>query len=147
MSRIAVIGLTAGILTACGPADQTPAAGSAAPTPAQAVTPAAEPPAAPVSAPRPAEPMSWEALQDRYQPMEVEPTDPLEALGYRAVICAHLVGEVGSGDPERERYLGAQIDKYRCEELPAEVRAMRDARSDEPSVVARLDTILAGLPY
>ena len=141
MSRSAVIGLTALILTACGPADQTPTAEPAAPTPAAA-------PAAAASAPQPSGPMSWEAMQDHYRQMEVEPTDPLEALEYRAVVCSHLSGEVGSGDPERERYLGAQIDEYRCEDaLVAEVRAMRDARSDEPAVVARLDTILAGLPY
>ena len=141
MSRIALIGLAALILTACGPADQAPTAEPAAPAAAAAAT-------APASAPRPSAPMSWEAMQDHYRQMEVEPTDPLEALEYRAVACAHFSSEVGSGDPEREQYLSAQIDKYRCEEaLVAEVRAMRDARSDEPAVLARLDTILAGLPY
>ena len=135
MSRIISIGLTALVLTACGPADQTPAAEPAAPAPV-----------APASAPQPSAPMSWEAIQDRYQMVEVEPTDPLEALEYRAVVCAHLSGEVGSEVPEREQDLNAQIEKYRCEDaLVAELRAMRDARSDEPAVVSRLDTILANL--
>lgn len=90
--------------------------------------------------------MSWEAMQDHYRSMEVEPTDPLEALEFRAVACSHFSGEVGSEDPERERFLRAQIDKYRCEDaLVAELRAMRDARSEEPVAVRRLDTILANL--
>lgn len=139
MFRTVVVGLGALILAGCGPGDQTPAAERAAPEPALT-------PAAPASAPRPAAAMSWEAMQDHYRSMEVEPTDPLEALEHRAVACAHFSGEVGSEDPERERYLNAQVDKYGCEgALVAEVRAMRDARSDEPVAVRRLDTILANL--
>ncbi|WP_332676975.1 hypothetical protein [Brevundimonas sp.] len=85
-------------------------------------------------------------MQDHYRLIEVEPTDPLEALEYRAVICAHLSGEVGSEVPEREQYLSTQIDKHRCEDpLVAEVRAMRQARSNDPAAVSRLDTILANL--
>ena|GEM_PF-4452095 len=128
MSRTFVIGLTALTLAACGPADQAP--------PAE--------PAAPASAPQPLAPMSWEAMQDRYQQVDVEPADPLEALEYRAVTCAYFSSEIGGDNPEREQFLNAQIDKHRCEDaLTAEVRAMRAARSDEPDVVARLDTILA----
>jgi hypothetical protein len=142
MSRIVAIGLTALILAACEPADQTPTTEPDAP--AQA---AEAPAAAPASAPQPSAPMSWEAMQDHYRQMEVEPTDPVEALEFRAVICSHLAGETGSGDPEREQFLNAQIDRYRCEPLVAEVRAMRDARADAPDVVARLDTVLEGIPY
>lgn len=139
MFRTVVVGLSALILTGCGPADQTPTAQTVAPEPV--LTPAAT-----ASAPKPPAPMSWEAMQDHYRLMEVEPTDPLEALEYRAVICAHLSGEIGGEAPEREQYLNAQIDKYRCEDaLVAEVRAMRDARSDEPAAVSRLETILANL--
>lgn len=139
MFRTVIVALGALILTGCGPADQAPAAEPAAPEPV--VTPAA-----PASAPRPSAPMSWEAMQDHYRSVEVEPTDPLEALEYRAVACAHFSGEVGSEDPERQRYINAQVDKYRCEDsLVAEVRAMRDARSDEPAAVRRLDTLLANL--
>lgn len=141
MSRTVVIGLTALILAACGPADQTPAAEPAAPEPAPTAAPMAT-----ASASQPRAPMSWEAMQDHYQHVEVEPADPLEALEYRAVVCAHLSGEVGSENPEREQFLNAQIEKYRCEDaLVAEVRAMREARSDEPAVVSRLDTLLANL--
>ncbi len=141
MSRTVVIGLTVLILAACGPADQTPTAETAAPASAPAPSQAAS-----ASPPRPPGPMSWEAMQDHYRLIEVEPTDPLEALEYRAVICAHLSGEVGSEVPEREQYLSTQIDKHRCEDpLVAEVRAMRQARSNDPAAVSRLDTILANL--
>lgn len=139
MSRIIAIGLTALIVAACGPADQTSTAEPAAPAPVPA-------PVAPASAPQPSAPMSWEAIQDRYQMVEVEPTDPLEALEYRAVTCAYFSGEIGGGSPEREQFLNAQIEKYRCEDaLLADLRAMRDARSDEPAVVSRIDTLLANL--
>ena len=143
MSRIVAIGLTALILAACEPADQTPTAEPAAPATTEAPAEAA----APASDPQPSAPMSWEAMQDHYRQMESEPTDPVEALEFRAVICSHLAGETGSGDPEREQYLNAQIDRYRCEPLVAEVRAMRDARSDAPAVVARLDAVLENIPY
>ncbi|WP_292107966.1 hypothetical protein [Brevundimonas sp.] len=144
MSRIVAIGLTALILAACEPADQTPTAEPHAPAQA-AEAPAPAPVAA--SAPQRSAPMSWEAMQNHYRQMEVEPTDPVEALEFRAVVCSHFAGEMGSGDPEREQFLNAQIDRYRCEPLVAEVRAMRDARSDAPAVAARLDTILEGIPY
>lgn len=140
MARMIAIGLTALVLAACGPADQTPTAETAAPAPSPAPV-SSEPAKAPQTAA-----MSWEAMQERYQQIEVEPTDPLEALEYRAVTCAYLSSEIGGDVPEREQFLYAQIDKYRCEDaLVAELRAMRDARADEPAVVARLDTILANL--
>jgi len=83
-------------------------------------------------------------MQDHYRQMEVEPTDPLEAMEMRAVLCSHYSGEFGGDNSERDQYLNAQIDKYRCgDELVAEARAMRDARSGEPTVKARLDTVLA----
>lgn len=138
MSRVIAIGLTAVILAACQPADQTPTAEPTAPAPA------AEPAAAdPASAPRAAAPMTWEAMQDRYQQMEGDPTDPLEALERRAVLCAHYSGEFGGDNSERDQWLNAQMDSYRCDDLVADARAMRDARSGEPDVAARLDTVLA----
>ena len=138
MSRIFAIGLTAVILTACQPANPTPPAAPAAAAPAAA--------AVSVSAPQPVAPMSWEAMQNHYRQMEVEPTDPLEALEMRAVLCTHFMGETGSENAEREQFLSAQMAKYRCGDmLVAEARAMRDARSHEPAVVLRLNTILAEL--
>lgn len=128
MSRMVVIGLTALILTACGPADQTPTGE----------------PAAAASAPEPSAPMSWEATKERYRQVEVQPSDPLEALEYRAVLCEHYSGEFGGDGSERDQGLQAQMDNLQCgEELLAEARAMRAARSSEPDVVARLNAIVA----
>ena len=152
MSRIAAIGLTAFILTACGPADQT-----APPEPATPATSAAteesataneptestETSAIPESAPPAPTLASWEAMQDHYRQIADQPTAPLEALEHRAVLCDHYRGEVGGNGSERDQWLNAQMDRYRCEELLTEVRAMRDASSGQPAVVARLDTVLS----
>ena len=140
MSRIVAIGLTAFMLAACQPpADQTPAA-EADQTPAAESEAVA---AAPESAPAPSAPMTWAAMRDRYQQMEGAPSDPLEALEHRAVLCAHYSGEFGGDNSERDQWLNAQMDQYRCLDLVADARAMRDARSGEPAVVDRLDTVLA----
>lgn len=136
MSRTVAIGLTVLILAACGPADQTPTAESAAPEPVPA-------PAAPASAPTPSPPMSWEATGERWREVEVEPSDPLEALEYRGVHCQYFSGEFGGDGSERDQWLNAQIDRLRCEELVTEARAMRASRSREPDVVTRLDAVIA----
>ena len=146
MSRIVAIGLTALILTACGPADQasTPEPAVPAPAPVAVSAPAAS--ASPVSAAPPSAPMSWEAMQDHYAQMESAPTDPLEALEYRAVICSHLSGEFGGEDPERERNLSNTYDELRCgDQLVIAARYMREERAGDPVAVARLNTILAEL--
>lgn len=131
MSRIVAVGLTALILTACNPADQT-----APPEPAA--------PAAAANAVQPSAPVSWEATQERYRQVEVAPSDPLEALEWRAVRCDHYSSEFGGDGSERDQWLNAQMDGLRCGGgLAAEARAMRDARSGEPVVVARLNTVLA----
>lgn len=137
MSRAVVIGLTVLLLAACGPADQTPAAESAAPEPVPA-------PAAPATAPQPSAPMSWAATGERWRQVEVEPSDPLEALEYRGVHCQHYSGEFGGDGSERDQWLNAQMDRLRCgEALVAEARAMRASRSAEQDVVSRLDAVIA----
>lgn len=146
MSRTLALGLSALILAACQP-EQDSAGSAALPAKQTPNAELTEPQAALATASQPAAPMSWEGMQDYYRQMEAEPADPLESLGYRAVLCAHLSGEFGDGDPEREAFLGAQVDKHRCEELKADLRAMQEARSDEPAVVARLVTLLDALPY
>lgn len=133
MSRIVAIGLTALILTACNPADQT---GSAEPATSAPVTPA---PTAPSAAPA-----SWEATQERYRQVEVAPSDSLEALEWRAVGCQHYGGEFGGDGSERDRWLNARMERLKCgDELVAEARAMRASRSGEPDVVARLNAVIA----
>lgn len=125
MSRIVAIGLTVLVLTACKP-----------------VEPAA--PAVAASAPQPMTATSWEATQARYRQLEVAPSDPLEALEWRGVLCEHYAGEFGGDGSERDRWLKARMDTLRCgEDLTAEARALREARSGDPVVVARLDAVLA----
>lgn len=88
--------------------------------------------------------MSWEATKERYRQVEVAPSDPLEALEYRGVLCEHYSDEFGGDGSERDQWLNAQMEKYKCgAELVAEARAMRISRSGEPDVVARLDAIVA----
>ncbi|HWQ87980.1 hypothetical protein [Brevundimonas sp.] len=139
MFRTLVVGLTVLILTGCGPADQTPTAETAPPEPVPAPAPSA-----PASTPQPSVPMSWAATEERYRQVEVEPSDPLEALEYRGVHCQHYSGEFGGDGSARDQWLNAQMDKLRCgEELVAEARAMRASRSREPGVVSRLDAVIA----
>lgn len=131
MSRIVTMGLTALLLAACQPAYE--------PTPTEPV-----PPAEATSAPQPSTAVSWEATQERYRQVDVAPSDPLEALEWRAVGCAHYSGEFGGDNSERDQWLNAQMDRLQCgDELIAEARAMRDTRSGEPDVVARLNSVLA----
>ncbi len=131
MSRTAAIVLTALVVAACQPADQ--------PTPTEPVAPAAA-----TRAPQPSPAMSWEATQERYRQVDVAPSDPVEALEWRAVRCAHYSGEFGGDNSERDQWLNAQMDRLRCgDELMADARALRDARTGEADVAARLNAVLA----
>jgi len=133
MSRILVLGLTVLVLAACKPVAQ----------PAAPAEPAA--PEAPVAA-LSAEEAAWTALQDRYDPMETAPANPLAALEWRAVLCDHFAGEFGGDNSERDREVNARMDELRCgDELTAEVRALRGTRAGDPDAVARLDVLLARL--
>lgn len=131
MSRIVTVGLTALILAACKPADQT--------RPIEPVAPSAA-----TSAPQPSAAVSWEATQERYRQVDDAPSDPLEALEWRGVRCDHYASEFGGDGSERDQWLNAQMDRLKCgDQLVAEARALRDARSAEPDVMARLDAVLA----
>ena len=136
MSRILVLGLTVLVLGACKPVAQ-PAAPT---TPAEAAAPAvAEPAVSPEEA-------AWTALQDRYDPMETAPADPLAALEWRSVMCDHFAGEFGGDNSERDREVNARMDELRCgDELTGEIRALRGTRAGDPDAVARLDVLLARL--
>lgn len=118
-------------LAACTPAETET---DVAATPADATAPAAD-----VAADA-----SWTATQDRYRDMETAPSDPLEALEWRAVGCEHLGGEFAGDNSERDQALTAQMDDLRCgDDLMADARAMREAQAGDPAVAARLDAILA----
>lgn len=132
MSRIVAMGLSVLVLAACKPADLA--------TPPEPVTP----PAAAAPAPQPPAAASWEATQERYRQVDIAPSDPVEALEWRGVLCEHYSGEFGGDGSDRDQWLNTQMDKLKCgDELAAEARAMRDARSGEPIVVTRLNAVLA----
>ena len=81
MSRILAAGLMALALAACKPvAEPAPPAEPAAPSPA--VQTAAD--------------AAWTAEQDRYLAVNVQPSDPLEAVLWRGVRCDFLSGEFGN---------------------------------------------------
>ncbi|WP_428149361.1 hypothetical protein [Brevundimonas sp.] len=133
MSRILILGLTVLVLGACKPVAQ----------PAAPAEPAA--PGAPVAA-LSTEDATWTVLQDRYDPMETAPADPLAALEWRSVMCDHFAGEFGGDNSERDRQVNARMDELRCgDELTAELRALRGTRAGDPDAVARLDVLLARL--
>ena len=131
MSRTAAIVLTAFVVAACEPADPA--------TPTEPVAPAAA-----TRAPQPSPAGSWEATQERYRQVDLAPSDPVEALEWRAVGCAHYSGEFGGDSSERDQWLNAQMVRLRCgDELMADARALRNARTGEADVVARLNAVLA----
>lgn len=138
MSRAIAIGLTAMFLAACNPSDQTE---PAAPAPS---APAVAAPVTPAAPDTPSDQTSWEATKDRYRNVLVAPSDPLEALEWRGVGCQYYGEEFAGDRSERDQWLNAQLDRLDCgDPLVAEARAMRDARSGDPAVVARLNAVIA----
>jgi hypothetical protein len=71
---------------------------------------------------------AWQATQDRYRQIDTAPSDPVEAVEWRAVLCSHMSGEFGGDNSERDRSLSARMDELRCgDELAADTRALRTA--------------------
>ncbi|WP_298161421.1 hypothetical protein [Brevundimonas sp.] len=129
MSRLFAAGLITLALAACKPvAEPVPPAEPAAPAPA--VQTAAE--------------SAWAAEQDRYLAVNVQPSDPLEAVLWRGVRCDFLGGEFGGDNSEQDRAINARMDELKCgDELLAEARELRGTRAGDPAAVARLDALLA----
>ena len=122
MSRIIAIGLAGLVLAACKPA--------AEPAPAPAAEPAVD--------------AAWAAEQDRYLAVNVEPSDPLEAVMWRGVRCDFLGSEFGGDNSEQDRAINARMDELRCGDgLLAEARELRGTLAGAPAAVARLDVLLA----
>ena len=132
MSRIIAIGLAGLVLAACKPvAEPAPPAEPAA---AAAQAPAAEPT---VDA-------AWAEEQDRFLSVNVQPTDPVEAVMWRGVRCDFLGSEFSGDNSEQDRAINARMDELRCgDELLAEARELRGTLAGAPAAVARLDTLLA----
>ena len=129
MSRLLVCGLTALALTACQPAAKP--------------APPAEPATPVVPAPTAAE-AAWTAEQDRYLAVNVQPSDPVEAVMWRGVRCDFLGGEIGGDNSAQDRAVQARMEELRCgDELLAEARELRRTLAGDPSAVVRLDALLA----
>ena len=132
MSRIVAIGLTALVLAACKPVAEPapPAEPAAAEAPAPAVLTAAE--------------AAWTAEQDRYLAINVQPSDPVEAVLWRGVRCEFLGDEIGGDNSAQDRAVQARMDELRCgDELLGEARELRQTLAGDPDAVARLDVLLA----
>ncbi|WP_426041135.1 hypothetical protein [Brevundimonas sp. TWP2-3-4b1] len=132
MSRIITIGLAGLVLAACKPVAE----------PAPPADPAAA--AAPAPAAQSAVDAAWAAEQDRYLAVNVEPSDPVEAVMWRGVRCDFLGSEFGGDNSGQDRAINARMDELRCgDELLAEARALRGTLAGAPGAVARLDALLA----
>lgn len=132
MYRIIAIGLAGLVLAACKPVAE----------PAPPAEPAAA--AAPAPAAQPAVDAAWAAEQDRYLAVNVEPSDPVEAVMWRGVRCDFLGSEFGGDNSGQDRAINARMDELRCgDELLAEARALRGNLAGAPAAVARLDALLA----
>ncbi len=132
MTRILVIGLTALVLTACKPVAE----------PAPPAEPAA--PAAPAPAELTAAEAAWATEQDRYLAVNIQPSDPVEAVMWRAVRCDFLGGEFGGDNSAQDRAVNARMDELRCgDELLGEARELRQTLAGDPAAVTRLDALLA----
>jgi hypothetical protein len=132
MTRNLALSLTALCLTACKPvAEPVPPAGTAASVaPAPVALTAAE--------------AGWATEQDRLLAVNVEPSDPVEAMMWRGVRCDYLGSEFGGDNSAQDRALNARMDELRCgDALFAEARALRETQAGNPAAVARLDTLLA----
>lgn len=131
MFRITTIGLMALVLTACKPvAEPAPAAAPVAPVaPAPALT---------------AQEAAWASEQDRYLAINVQPSDPVDAVMWRGVRCDFLGSEFGGDNSAQDQAVNARMDELRCgDELLAEARELRQTLAGDPAAVARLDALLA----
>lgn len=122
MVRIAAIGLTGLLLAAC-----RPVAG----------------PAEPTAPPMAADPL-WQAETGRYLSVNVQPSDPLEALMWRGVRCDFLGGEIDGDRSARDRAIEARMGELGCgEPLLAQARHLRAGHAADAATIARLDALLA----
>lgn len=65
----------------------------------------------------------------------------VSALVRRVEVCAHLAGEFGTDDPERERDLARSWDRSRCDDrfLSRDIKSLRKKYAHRPRVLAPLD--------
>lgn len=117
------------VLIGCKPSAQAPAA--------------LEPVVADISDLSSAADAAWTAEQDRFLGINIAPSDPVDALMWRGVRCGFLGSEIGGDNSAQDRAIQARMEELRCgDDLLADARALRTARSDDPATVARLDALL-----
>jgi hypothetical protein len=70
--------------------------------------------------------------------------DDVSALVHRVEICAHLAGEFGSDDPDRERELTRSWEESRCDDafLGKDIKSARKKYFHNPGALAPLDDAL-----
>lgn len=130
MTRTIAIGLTLLGLSACKPvAEPVPPAPPVEPVASAAPTPTVD---------------AWTAEQDRYLDVNVQPSDPVEAILWRGVRCDFLGGEIGGDNSAQDRAIQARMDELRCgDELLGEARELRQTLAGDPRAVIRLDALIA----
>lgn len=134
MRGIIIVGLTALTLVACQPAAE---------------------PAAPVEAEAPAAPTAetpedavWLALENRYLAVNVQPTNPIDAVEWREVRCNFLAGEIGGDNSAQDRAVQARMEELRCGDgVLEDARALKASHASDTAAVARLDALLARHEY
>lgn len=130
MFRIITMGVAALTVAACQPAVE-PAA------PAEPATPA-------VAADPTAQDAAWLALENRYLAINVEPTNPIDAVEWREVRCNFLAGEFGGDDSAQDRAINARMDELRCGDgVLEDARALKASHASDTAAIARLDALLA----
>lgn len=134
MFRIITMGLAALTLAACQPAAEPPAPVEAeAPAASQAETP---------------EDAAWRALEDRYLAMNVQPTNPIDAVEWREVRCNFLAGEIGGDNSAQDRAVQARMGELECGDgVLEDARALKASHASDTAAVARLDALLARHDY
>lgn len=134
MSHIFILSLAALTLAACQPAAE-PAA------PAQPEAPAAPAAETPEDAAR-------RALEDRYLEINVEPTNPIDAVEWREVRCNFLAGEFGGDNSAQDRAINARMEELRCGDgVLEDARALKASHASDTAAVARLDALIARHEY
>lgn len=85
----------------------------------------------------------WEALRAR---IETSPQDVATFIERRTG-CNHFWSEAGSRYAERERQIQGMLKELRCNDLPADERALRKMHRDKPDVARLLDETKDLMPW
>ncbi len=82
----------------------------------------------------------WAAMEARWLGVD-RPTDPVDALYWRAVACGFAVSEM-NGDAEMDASIDAAMRNLGCGRQIEDARALRVANLDDARMVARIDEFI-----